>query len=103
MKIPPMAIMSLKWKRLLPMVLGCLLSMGMVTFSNAGEWQPLTGETSLRNFMSGLKAERTLPNGEVSRGEYNSDGTGTLFADADDGIEVPRGIAVDNDGTVTSG
>ena len=80
MKIPPMTIMPLKWKRLLPMVLGCLLSMGMVTLSNAGEWQPVTGAANLRNFMNGLKVERTLPNGEVSRGEYFPDGTGTLYA-----------------------
>ena len=46
--------------------------------ANNNEWLPVTGAETLRDFISGLKAERTLPNGEISRGEYRADGTGTL-------------------------
>jgi hypothetical protein len=86
-----MATMSLKWRRLFQMGLSGLLALGMGTLANASEWQPVTGAANLRNFMSGLKAERTLPNGEVSRGEYNPDGTGTLFAW---GAAIPRTWAI---------
>ena len=37
--------------------------------------------------MSGTKAERELPNGEISRGEYNPDGTGTIYSW---GAAIPR-------------
>ncbi len=46
----------------------------------ANEWIPVTGKDALSNYMSGMQAQRTLPNGNLSRGEYNADGTGTLFA-----------------------
>lgn len=55
--------------------------------AQSDEWQPVTGAENLRDFMSGTKAERTLPNGDVSRGEYNPDGTGTLYAW---GTSIPR-------------
>lgn len=42
------------------------------------KWEAVTGAETLRNFISGLQAERTLPNGEISRGEFSADGTGTL-------------------------
>lgn len=51
------------------------------------EWMPVTGADNLKNFIGGLKAERTLPNGGISRGEYRDDGTGTLFSW---GAEIPR-------------
>lgn len=41
-------------------------------------WVPITGAEKLSHFMSGLTAERALPGGEISRGEYHADGTGTL-------------------------
>ena len=41
-------------------------------------WAPVTGADKLSRFISGLTAERTLAGGEVSRGEYRADGTGTL-------------------------
>jgi len=56
-------------------------------YAQGNEWAPVTGADELRNFMSGLKAERELPNGEMSRGEYNADGTATLYAW---GAEIPR-------------
>ena len=55
--------------------------------AQAIEWTPVTGAEVLRTFMSGLEAERKLPNGEMSRGEYNADGTGTMNAW---GAEIPR-------------
>lgn len=51
------------------------------------QWIPVTGADNLKNLISGLKAERTLPNGEISRGEYRADGTGTLFSW---GAAIPR-------------
>ncbi len=51
------------------------------------DWEALTGTNTMHEFMSGLTAERTLPNGQVSRGEYRADGTGILHAW---GATVPR-------------
>jgi hypothetical protein len=48
--------------------------------AQANEWIPVTGRDTLSNYMSGMEAQRALPNGNLSRGEYNPDGTGTLFA-----------------------
>ena len=59
----------------------------MVYPAQANEWIPVTGADNLKNFMGGLKAERTLPNGYISRGEYRADGTGTVFSWGD---EIPR-------------
>lgn len=44
------------------------------------QWMPVTGSKTLHQFMTGLKAERILPNGEMSRGEFRGDGTGTLYS-----------------------
>ena len=38
-----------------------------------GDWAPVTGADALSEFMSGLKAERELPNGTMSRGEYRAE------------------------------
>ena len=43
-------------------------------------WEPVTGTDTLREFMSGLVAERKLPGGVVSRAEYKADGTGVLYS-----------------------
>jgi hypothetical protein len=72
---------------LLAVVLSGLLVLIVSGLAQGSEWIPVTGSEALRDFMSGLKAERTLPNGEVSRGEYHPDGTGTLFAW---GTAIPR-------------
>ena len=40
------------------------------------EWVAFTGADTLREFMSGLRIERELANGELSIGEYHADGTG---------------------------
>ena len=50
-------------------VLACLLFL-TVTPAAAEEWTPVTGKDALGQLMSGLQAERTLPGGEVHRGEY---------------------------------
>ena len=43
-------------------------------------WESVTGVDTLREFMSGLVAERKLPGGVVSRAEYKADGTGVLYS-----------------------
>lgn len=53
-------------------------SMICTAASAEDEWMPLTGAATLREFMGGLTAERTLPSGDVIRGEYGVDGTGVL-------------------------
>ena len=53
-----------------------LLSQGVS--SAESEWQPVTGAAELRQFVSGLRAERELPNGSITTGEYNADGTGVV-------------------------
>ena len=58
-------------------------------------WEPVTDPLVLRQFMDGLKVQRTLPNGEVARGEYRADGTGTLFAW---GAELPRTWTIEDNG-----
>ena len=61
----------------LPKIANQLLVTSGATWAE-GEWTLVQGAESLRNFMSGLKAERSLPNGEVARAEYQADGTGGL-------------------------
>ena len=56
------------------LLFGLLLS-GLVEGAHANEWIPVSGAETLKEFMSGLKAERTLAGGEISRGEYKADGT----------------------------
>jgi hypothetical protein len=53
---------------------------GVTSWASGDEWSALTGKRTLTQFMSGLKVERMLPNGEISRGEYRPDGTGTLYS-----------------------
>lgn len=76
----------LEKKRLTAVVLTCLLFLAAIPAA-AEEWTPVTGKDELSRLMSGLKAERTLPGGEVHRGEYLTDGTGKLYAW---GAEIPR-------------
>jgi hypothetical protein len=77
-------IMHLKsvWyrRRVHQVLLKVLLMLCVATIAQGNEWIPVTGTEALQNFMSGRKAERTLPSGSLSRGEYYADGTGTLFA-----------------------
>lgn len=60
------------------LVLCSLLVLGVVTSAQATEWMRITGAEALENYMSGLKAERSLSGDEVGRGEYSADGTGVL-------------------------
>ena len=61
-----------------------LLSLPFAVLTHAhaepSTWQPVTGAEALRGLMSGTKAERELPSGEISRGEYFPNGTGILHA-----------------------
>jgi hypothetical protein len=66
----------------------------VTALAQGAEWTPVTGADALRTFMSGLIAERELPNGEMSRGEYNADGSGTLHAW---GAELPRKWSIKGD------
>ena len=50
-------------------------------------WIAVTGAATLQEFMSGLRAERELSNGELSTSEYHADGTGVLHAW---GASIPR-------------
>jgi len=76
---------------------GLLLTFGAPAIAQDSSWQPITGASNFRDFMSGLKVERTLPNGELSRGEYQADGTGTVYSW---GASSPRSWSVRNDDTV---
>jgi hypothetical protein len=64
-----------------------LLVFSAATLAQANEWIQVTGVEALKDYMSGMKAERTLANGEISRGEYFPDGTGILSAW---GAKIPR-------------
>lgn len=71
-----------------------IVALCIVTSVQATEWKPVTGAETLNDFMSGLKAERTLAGGELSHGEYSADGTGTLFSW---GAHIPRTWEVKGD------
>jgi len=74
-------------RRIQAILLSSLLIFFSAALAQGNEWMPVTGAEALKNYMGGLKAERRLPNGEVSRGEYSPDGTGTVFAW---GAAIPR-------------
>ncbi len=46
--------------------------------AQSDRWLQITGADTLREKISGLKAERMLKGGEISRGEYFADGTGVV-------------------------
>ena len=62
--------------------------------ASSENWSAITGEDKLQKFMSGLKAERELPSGELQSGEYQADGTGILRAW---GASFPRTWQVKDD------
>jgi len=64
--------------RLFLVIVSLPLFLSSTVYAQDSEWIPVTGADALRTFMSGLKAERELPNGEISKGVYRADGTGTL-------------------------
>lgn len=80
-------IKSMSLKRLQTILFINLLMLSVVSVAQGNEWEPVTGTDKLQSFMSGIKAERKLPNGKMSRGEYLPDGTGTLYSW---GAEIPR-------------
>ena len=75
---------------------GLGLAQAIFSFALAqdGDWVPVTGAETLREFMGGLTTERTLPGGEVSRAEYRGDGTALLHAW---GATHPRTWSVEGD------
>ncbi|MCP4398234.1 MAG: hypothetical protein GY801_13180 [bacterium] len=81
-------------KRLCTIALGILLLMSTAAQAQDTEWTPVTGAETLQGFMSGLKAERTLSNGDVNRAEYHADGTGTLYSW---GAAIPRIWSIKDD------
>ena len=66
--------------RLLAVVLSGLLVLITSGLAQGSEWQPLTGAENLRKFMSDIQVEWAEPDGSGSRGVYQADGTGTLYA-----------------------
>lgn len=77
----------------LVIITGFLLFAYTVVAQDAN-WIPVSGAEKLRQYMSGLTAERKLPNGEISRGEYRADGTATLHAW---GGSIPRTWTIKDD------
>jgi hypothetical protein len=78
-------------------VISAMLAVGLAVTAQANEWIPVTGAKALKDYMSSLKAERRLPDGDISRGEYFPDGTGTLYAW---GAQIPRTWSVKGDDQV---
>ena len=64
----------------LALLAGACLAISTPALAQDSDWTPVTGAETLREFMSGLKAERELRKGAVARGEYFADGTGVLDA-----------------------
>ena len=89
--------LSLNRKQLHSIALSALLVLSTGSAAQGNEWTPVTGSDALRDYMSGMKAERTLPSGEISRGNYNADGSGTLTAW---GADIPRTWEVKGDDQV---
>jgi len=57
----------------------CCLSLAVnAAHGQNAEWSPITGKDPLRALISGITAERKLPNGQLATGEYFADGTGIL-------------------------
>jgi hypothetical protein len=75
-------------------VLSALLFASTSAMAQGNKWVPVTGADNLREYMSGLTAERELARGEMSRGEYRADGTGTLYSW---GAAIPRTWTVKSD------
>jgi hypothetical protein len=65
-------------KRLPTALLSTILAGGAL--AQETQWQAVTGADTLRGFLSGASAERELPNGGISRGVYNADGSGEVQA-----------------------
>jgi len=78
-------------------VVALFIAMSMPVMAQDNAWVPVTGADTLRNFMSGRTAERRLPGGEVSTGEYFSDGTGVV---REYGASFPRTWEIKGDDQV---
>jgi len=67
-------------RRLLTIMTVMFLVLISTAIAQSAEWQPVTGEENLSNFMIDTKMEWEEPGGDRSRGEYRADGTGTLYS-----------------------
>ena len=67
-------------RRILTFVTFMALFLSTTVIAQSAEWQPVTGEENLRSFMSDTKMEWKEPGGDNSRGEYQADGSGTLYS-----------------------
>ncbi len=56
----------------------CFTFVALAAQAQSEEWLPLTGAENLRNKIVDAKFERQLPKGEISKGEYFTDGTGVV-------------------------
>jgi hypothetical protein len=68
------------------------------SIAQSEEWQPVTGEENLRNFMSGTTLEWEEPGAGKNKGEYRADGTGTLHTF---GAPIPRTWEVKGDDQIS--
>jgi len=85
-------------KRILTAMTIMSLFLTTTVIAQSSEWQPVTGEENLRNFMSGTTLEWEEPGGARSRGEYRADGTGTLYSWG--GAQMPRPWEIKGDDQV---
>ena len=61
------------------LIVSILLAFATSSLVYASDWQAVSGADTLQNYMSGATVERTLPNGDISKGEYFADGTGAVY------------------------
>jgi len=85
-------------RRLLTIMTVMFLVLISTAIAQSAEWQPVTGEENLSNFMIDTKMEWEEPGGDRSRGEYRADGTGTLYSWG--GAQIPRTWEVKGDDQV---
>ncbi len=84
-------------KQLQTAIVGFLFILSIPAMAQGNDWEPVTGEDNLRQFVSGKTFEREFSNGEISRGEYHADGTGVVY---EYGGTFPRTWAVKGDNQV---
>jgi len=60
-------------KKIVIAINAVVLIFASAAMSQDNQWDAVTGTDNLREFMTGLKAERTLPNGELSKKSKTGD------------------------------
>ena len=84
-------------KQLQTVIVGVLFTLSSTSIADSNDWEPITGGDNLRQFVSGQTFEREFSSGEISRGEYHSDGTGFIY---EYGGTFPRTWTVKDDNQV---